>query len=181
MSVLESLFDKRVFIFEFFRSTDSRGDFTKIWTKGLTEFVAREVFISNSRKGVIRGLHYILRPETQRRIVVCLTGKIRDFVVDIRQGSPTFRHYVEMDLNGQENRGVYIDQGFAHGFLALEESRVLYLADVPYNQKYDRGIRWNDPSIGIPWGVKNPILSEKDAMLPLMNTAEINFIYDEPK
>jgi dTDP-4-dehydrorhamnose 3,5-epimerase len=159
---------------------DLRGDFSKLWASGwLDNFSVGEVFLSNSRKGVIRGLHYIMHPSTQKRAVFCVQGKIKDVIVDIRKGSPTYSEYVSVDLQEKDNRGIYIGEGFAHGFLALADSIVVYLASTPYDEKYDRGVIWNDPEIAIDWGIKTPIQSKKDATLPLLKDAENNFVYKD--
>jgi dTDP-4-dehydrorhamnose 3,5-epimerase len=180
LKVIRSFFNGKVQVFEHPGTRDLRGDFAKLWATGwLGNFSMGEVFLSTSRKRVIRGLHYILRPSTQKRAVFCVEGKIKDVNVDIRKGSPTYGKYVFADLQGNDNRGIYIDEGFAHGFLALRGSTVVYLASTPYDAKNDRGIIWNDPEIAIEWGIKNPILSKKDAALPLLKDAENNFVYPD--
>jgi len=167
-------------LFEYPESADLRGEFRKLWmTRWNENFSLGELFLSHSRKDVIRGLHYIIRPATQKRIIFCTEGRIRDVVVDIRKGAPTYGKYVSAILEQKSNRGIYVGEGVAHGFLALEDSTVIYLTDMPYDEKYDRGIRWNDPEIGIRWGVSSPILSRKDANLPLLKDAENNFVYNE--
>ena len=159
---------------------DVRGNFSKLWATGwLDDFSVEEVFLSNSKEGVIRGLHYIMHPSTQKRAVFCVEGKIKDVIIDIRKGSPTYSEYVYANLQGKENHGIYIGEGFAHGFLALRDSTVVYLASTPYDEKYDRGVIWNDPEIAIDWGIKTPILSKKDATLPLLKDAENNFVYND--
>ncbi|MFZ5340649.1 MAG: dTDP-4-dehydrorhamnose 3,5-epimerase family protein [Candidatus Micrarchaeota archaeon] len=182
---------EEVFLYEYFRSKDMRGDFSKPWISGwrfsglsnlsglkpeLKTFSIGEIFFTNSKKNVIRGLHYILHPSTQRKIIVCLKGKITDVVVDLRKKSPTYSKYVSLELSEDNNHALYIGEGFAHGFLTLKDSLLLYLVDKPYNAKLDRGIRWNDPKIGINWGIAKPILSERDETHPFLEEAENTFI-----
>lgn len=182
MEVIESYFDNRIKIFKFFKNEDLRGYFLKPWAYNMLEnFKVEEIFVTFSKKNVIRGLHYILLPSSQKRIVICLKGRILDAVVDIRKGSPTFGKHVLFKLSEFENKGIFIDVGFAHGFLALEDSLLLYLADKKYDPSLDRGIIWNDPTINIPWNVSDPIISERDKNFPLLKDAEINFYYSELK
>lgn len=180
MKVLEKFFDGNVFTFEYFKAGDNRGDFGKIWVREeFPGFEMAETFYSRSKKNVIRGFHYIMRPATQKRVVVCLEGRVRDVVVDIRKDSPTYGKFVSLSLDSQSNTGVFIGKGFAHGFHSLEESILFYLIDGKYSKELDRGIRYDDPQIGVDWGVKKPIVSERDAKHPLLKDAENNFVYGE--
>lgn len=180
MKVIEKFFDGNVYTFEYFKSSDTRGDLGKVWTQeGFPGFSMMETFFSRSKKDVIRGFHYIMKPATQKRIVFCLKGQVRDIVVDIRKGSPTYRKFVSINLDGRSNIGVFIGKGFAHGFHSLEESILFYLIDGKYEEAFDKGIRWNDPDIGVDWKVKNPILSERDAKHPLLKNSENNYIYGD--
>jgi dTDP-4-dehydrorhamnose 3,5-epimerase len=180
LKTIQSFFEGKVQLFEHTGTTDLRGDFAKLWAAGWIEnFSVGEVFLSSSKKGVIRGLHYLMHPATQKRAVFCVQGKIEDVAVDIRKGSPTYSKYIAVNLEGKSNRGIYLGEGFAHGFLAKEDSTVIYLANIPYDEKYDRGIRWNDPEIGIDWAIGDPILSRKDATLPFLKDAENNFVYND--
>ena len=124
---------------------------------------------SRSNPRVLRGLHYQIEP-FQEKLVGCLKGKIQDVAVDIRKDSPTYLQYVSIELSGDNGKLLWIPQGFAHGFCVLgeEEADVFYKVDNLYNPAGDKGIIWNDPKINIDWQVKDPILSEKDAELPLL-------------
>ena len=100
-------FDGKVFAFEYFKAGDIRGDFGKMWTcENFPDFSMAEVFFSKSKENVIRGLHYVLCPAAQKRIVFCLSGKVRDIVVDIRKGSPTYGKYISVPLNAGTNVAV---------------------------------------------------------------------------
>lgn len=125
--------------------------------------------VSKSVRNTLRGLHYqIVNP--QAKLVQCLHGKIMDVAVDIRRGSPTFGHYVAAELSSQNKQLLFIPEGFAHGFLVLsDEAVVSYKCSDYYNAAGERGIKWNDPEIGINWNIENPVLSEKDARLPLLS------------
>lgn len=132
---------------------------------------------SRSKKGVLRGLHYQLEPKAQGKLVRCIKGKIWDVAVDIRKGSPTFGKWVSVELSENNKFMLWIPPGFAHGFVALEDSEIIYKCTAEYDPNFDRGILWNDPLIGIKWPIENPLLSEKDKRLPTLKEAENNFLY----
>ena len=166
---------------------DERGFFMELYKR--TPFLAEgipydfvQVNVSFSRKGVVRGLHYQLRPMEQGKLFVVLKGRVFAAAVDIRKGSPWFGKYAAIELSSEPPRLLWIPPGFAFGFQALEESIVLYLVTKEYSPEHERGIRWNDPDIGIPWPIKDDvILSEKDKKQPLLREAETNFIYNKSK
>jgi dTDP-4-dehydrorhamnose 3,5-epimerase len=149
---------------------DARGRFVKSFhqeffrANGLaTEF--REHLCSNSRRGVLRGLHFQLPPHDQAKLVLCAVGRIMDVAVDLRIGSPTFGKHASIILNAEQANQAYLANGLAHGFYVLSESAtVVYSATTMYAPEYDTGIRWD--SVGIQWPDPNPILSERDALLP---------------
>jgi dTDP-4-dehydrorhamnose 3,5-epimerase len=151
---------------------DDRGHFfesfnSDIWkSHGLTsEFVQDNQ--SFSKKGVIRGLHFQNAPHAQGKLVRVIMGKVLDVAVDLRPESPTFGKYELFELDAENGNMVYIPEGFAHGFAALEDSIFQYKCTGLYNKASEGGLRWNDPSLNIAWGVENPIVSEKDQVLPL--------------
>jgi len=134
---------------------------------------------SHSTQQVLRGLHYQLQPGAQGKLVAVLSGEIFDVAVDIRQGSPSFGHWVGATLSADRFNMLYVPVGFAHGFCVLSErADVLYKVTAEYAADLDRGIRWDDPQIGIAWPIAAPILSEKDAALPLLHDAENNFRFE---
>lgn len=133
---------------------------------------------SMSKRGVLRGLHYQLEPKAQGKLVRCIKGKIWDVAVDIRKGSPNFAKWVALELSEENKFMLWIPPGFAHGFVSLEDSEIIYKCTAEYDPTLDRGIIWNDPQIGITWPTTDPILSEKDAKLPRLNEAENNFKYE---
>jgi dTDP-4-dehydrorhamnose 3,5-epimerase len=122
-----------------------------------------------STKGVLRGLHYQFnRP--QGKLVRVISGSILDVAVDIRKGSPTFGQSEIVHLTAENNKMLYIPEGFAHGYLVTSsESIVVYKCTDIYDPNDQYGIIWNDETIGVDWTYDSPILSEKDLMLPALN------------
>ena len=121
---------------------------------------------SFSTAGVLRGLHFQNPPFAQGKLVRVITGKVIDIAVDIRPGSPTFGKYEKFVLDTTLQNMVYIPEGFAHGFAALEDSVFAYKCTNNYNKASEGGIIWNDPDLNIDWGIENPNVSEKDLELP---------------
>lgn len=129
---------------------------------------------SFSKKGVIRGLHFQKAPYAQGKLVRVITGSVVDIAVDLRKGSPTFGHWEKVILDAERKNMLYIPEGFAHGFAALEETIFIYKCTNYFNKESEAGIIWNDETLGIDWEVENPIVSQKDKELPdykeLLNT-----------
>jgi len=121
---------------------------------------------SYSAKGVLRGLHFQKAPFAQGKLVRVLNGSIIDVVVDLRKDSISFGKHLLIPLDSDKRNMVYVPVGFAHGFVTLTESMVMYKCTNGYDKNSDGGIRWNDPDLGINWGIEHPVLSEKDAALP---------------
>lgn len=155
---------------------DSRGFFLESWNE--REFKEAGLNInfvqdnhSRSVRGVLRGLHF-QNPHPQGKLVRVVRGKIFDVAVDIRKESQTFGKWFGVILSDENMRMLYIPEGFAHGFLVLSEfADVVYKTTEFYYPEYDKGIIWNDETIGIEWpleeiGNQQPILSEKDSRLP---------------
>lgn len=157
---------------------DSRGEFLEVFRKhhfkehGLElEFVQDN--ISTSRKNTIRGLHYQLAPSSQAKLVMVITGEILDVAVDLRENSETFGHHFATSLSAQNRHILLIPTGFAHGFSVLsDEATIYYKCNDYYNKELERGIRWNDPKLGIDWKVSEPVLSDKDKNLPMLDELE---------
>ena len=163
------------------RLRDDRGSFMETYKR--SEFAAHgipHIFVqsncSHSVRGVLRRLHYQKHPQAQGKLVTALAGQIFDVAVDIRKGSPTYGRWVGEVLSAESGRMLYIPEGFAHGFCVLgQEADVLYMVTDEYARKLDRGIVWNDPEIGVQWPITDPVLSPKDAQLPLLKDADNNF------
>lgn len=131
---------------------------------------------SCSKKGVLRGLHYQLPPSPQGKLVRVVQGAAFDVAVDIRQGSPTFGQWVGVELNSQNNRQLWVPEGFAHGFVALtDDTHFLYKTTDVYAKDCERAIVWNDPDIGIEWPLDGmaPNLAAKDAQAPRLKDADL--------
>ncbi len=124
--------------------------------------------LSRSSRGVLRGLH-LQHPLTQGKLVSVLRGRVLDVAVDVRRGSPTFGRHVAVELSDENRRQLWVPRGFAHGFAVLSDSAdFAYKCDNIYSPKDEIVVRWNDPEIGINWGVENPSLSERDSCAPLL-------------
>jgi dTDP-4-dehydrorhamnose 3,5-epimerase len=145
----------------FFESYHQR----KFAALGITEQFVQDNH-SLSALGTLRGLHYQLR-QPQAKLCRVVRGEVLDVAVDIRRGSPDFGRWVGVRLSAENRRQVYLPAGFAHGFVVLSESaEVLYKCDAFYDASDDYGIAWDDPQLGIDWGVTAPILSDKDRRHP---------------
>ncbi len=126
---------------------------------------------SRSKGGVLRGLHFQREPYAQAKLVRVVQGRVLDVAVDIRPGSATFGKYVAVELSAENHRQLFIPKGFAHGYVVLEEDTVFqYKCDEYYHPESEDGIAWNDPEIGIEWGVEESeiILSPKDTNRKLL-------------
>jgi dTDP-4-dehydrorhamnose 3,5-epimerase len=133
---------------------------------------------SKSSKGVIRGLHYQLRPFDQAKLIRVIAGKIMDVALDLRKNSVTYGKWFGVELDSENKKQLFIPKGFAHGFSVLSESAViLYKCDNLYNKECERGISLNDPTLRIDWktDLSRAIISEKDLHHPGFDLAENNF------
>ncbi|WP_237569929.1 dTDP-4-dehydrorhamnose 3,5-epimerase [Mycolicibacterium lacusdiani] len=154
---------------------DSRGRFFEWFTDAAFaemtghRFDLAQANASVSAKGVLRGLHFAELPPSQAKYVTCLRGSVFDVVVDIRVGSPTFGRWDSVLLDDREHRSVYLSEGLAHGFLALQdESTVAYLCSAPYAPGREHTVRATDPAVGIEWPVTDLVLSDRDAAAPTL-------------
>ena len=149
---------------------DPRGMFYEVYSKSRYEQHGIPSFVQDnhsvSKRGVLRGLHYQTNPG-QGKLVRVTRGEVFDVAVDIRKQSPTYGKWWGLSLSETNNLQLYIPIGFAHGFCVLSESaEVLYKCSDYYSPENERGILWSDPDLAIDWPVKEPILSEKDAVYP---------------
>jgi dTDP-4-dehydrorhamnose 3,5-epimerase len=125
--------------------------------------------MARSAQGVLRGLH-LQNPGTQGKLVSVMRGRVLDVAVDVRLGSPNFGRHVAVELSEDNRRQLWIPRGFAHGFLVLSETADFYYkCDDLYSPKDEIVVRWDDPAIGIVWGMENPLLSARDAAAPLLS------------
>ena len=149
---------------------DPRGMFYEVYSKSRYEQYGIPSFVQDnhsvSKNGVLRGLHYQTNPG-QGKLVRVTRGEVFDVAIDIRKQSPTYGKWWGLSLSETNNLQLYIPIGFAHGFCVLSESaEVLYKCSDYYSPENERGILWSDPDLAIDWPVKEPILSEKDAVYP---------------
>jgi dTDP-4-dehydrorhamnose 3,5-epimerase len=135
--------------------------------------------LSRSAYGVLRGLH-LQNPMTQGKLVGVLRGCVLDVAVDVRVGSPSFGHHVAVELNEESRRQLWVPRGFAHGFVVLSETAdFFYKCDEFYSPKDEIVVRWDDPAIGIHWGVENPSLAARDAAAPPLSEVKNLPVYGQ--
>ena len=135
--------------------------------------------LSRSVYGVIRGLH-LQNPSAQGKLVSAIRGRVLDVAVDVRVGSLTFGKHVAFELNEVNRRQLWVPRGFAHGFAVFSDTADLfYKCDAVYNPNDEIAVRWDDPAIGIKWGIDNPLLSPKDAAAPLLSDVKNLPIYGQ--
>jgi len=163
--------------------SDTRGYFFESYNQGVfhsagISFDPVQDNESRSSKGVIRGLHFQLKPYDQAKLIRVVEGKIFDVALDIRMKSLTFGKWFGIELDSETKDQLFIPRGFAHGFSVISEIAVIqYKCDNLYNQQYERGISVNDPELDINWktGSSQTLISEKDSKQPLLKDAENNF------
>jgi dTDP-4-dehydrorhamnose 3,5-epimerase len=157
------------------RREDSRGYFARTFCSrefeehGLSSKVVQCNVAFNHRKGTVRGLHYQAEPASEVKLVRCLRGAIYDVIVDLRPESPTYRQHLGVQLTAENALQLFIPEGFGHGYQTLTpEAELMYLTSEFHAPACERGIRYNDPALGIQWPLPVTILSEKDACWPLL-------------
>ena len=164
---------KGAFVIELDRHGDERGFFARVFCEdefksaGLsTKYVQVNDSLS-AAKGTLRGLHYQLEPHTETKLVRCIKGALYDVIVDIRPNSDTFGHHFKVELSSENRRMLYVPRGFAHGFQTVEDdTEALYFVDAAYAPKAERGLRWDDPALGIAWPMEPTVMSQKDSGWP---------------
>lgn len=152
---------------------DNRGFFMESWNKrkmeeaGLFYDFVQDNHSSSTVKGTLRGIHFQKGEWCQAKLVRCTRGAVLDVAVDLRKHSPTYKQWVGVELSEENKKQLLIPRGFGHGFVTLTDHvEFMYKADNYYAPQADAGIRWNDPTIGVDWGIADPILSEKDKKNP---------------
>jgi dTDP-4-dehydrorhamnose 3,5-epimerase len=157
------------FIIDVDRMADERGFFARSWCED--EFAAHGILMpplqanvsSNPTKGTLRGMHFQLAPYEETKLVRCTRGAIYDVIVDLREESPTYGQWLGVELTADSFRMLFVPARFAHGFLTLRDNTdVSYQVSAKYAPGHERGLRWNDPSIGIQWPTAPVLISEKD-------------------
>ena len=148
--------DNRGYFYESFKDEDFKSQIGR-------NFVIKQTNTSSSSKGSVRGIHYALVPPSQAKLVQCQRGSIKDYVIDIRVGSPTFGKFEEIELNENSASAVFIEEGLAHAFVALENQTVVtYYVTEKYNPEREKGINPFDKTLNVKWPEIELVLSEKD-------------------
>ena len=179
MQVIETAIpDVKVLVPKQFK--DHRGFFSEVYSrKALKDLGIFREFVQDNHslsveKGVLRGLHFQVPPMAQDKLVRVVRGAILDVAVDVRRVSPTFGKHVAVEISAENWRQIFVPVGFAHGFVTLEpNTEVLYKVSAPYSPGHERGVKWNDPALGINWGVGEgqAVLSARDQTHPPLAAA----------
>jgi dTDP-4-dehydrorhamnose 3,5-epimerase len=166
------------------RFGDDRGWFSETWnatamaSAGLELGFVQDNHSMSAAVGTLRGLHYQAPPRAQDKLVRCTAGLIFDVAVDFRRGSPSFGKWVGVELSPENGRQLLVPKGFLHGFVTrAPQTEVQYKCTDVYAPDCDGGVRWDDPEIGIDWGVTAPVLSGKDAVAPLLRDVTSPFVW----
>jgi dTDP-4-dehydrorhamnose 3,5-epimerase len=162
------------FIIELEKHADQRGFFSRTWcnreaeTHGLVAHMVQANMSFNHHKGTLRGMHYQASPHQEVKLVRCVRGAIFDVIVDLRQNSNTYKHWLGVVLNQDSDLMLYVPAGFAHGFQTLVDcTEINYLVSEFYTPAAERGLRWNDPAFAIEWpDVGERTISNKDRSWP---------------
>lgn len=155
--------------------SDDRGFFARSFCQdeftdhGLLPMVAQCNISHNHRAGTLRGMHYQLEPATEAKLVRCISGAIIDQIVDLRPESPTYLQHVSVELSASNRRSLYVPPMFGHGYQTLvDDAEVLYQVSERYTPGQERGLRYNDPTLGLRWPLDVTAISEKDNSWPLL-------------
>jgi dTDP-4-dehydrorhamnose 3,5-epimerase len=160
---------------------DERGFFARTFCA--REFAARGLAADlrqcsvsfNARRGTLRGLHFQAAPHEEDKLVRCTAGAVFDVIVDLRPGSATRHDWFGLELSAANRRALYVPRGFAHGFLSLApDTELLYMISADYVPDAARGVRWNDPAIGIAWPAAPAVISARDAAYPLLGAGAVD-------
>jgi dTDP-4-dehydrorhamnose 3,5-epimerase len=172
------------------RFQDARGWFSEVWNRdtlranGIDIDFVQDNHSCSREAGTVRGLHFQSPPRAQAKLVRCGRGRVFDVAVDIRRGSPTFGKWLGEELSAGNGRQLLIPAGFLHGFVTLEpDSEVLYKCSDTYAPAQDGAVRFDDPDLGIDWGIDpaQAILSDKDRAAPLMRDFLSPFVWEAPR
>ena len=169
---------------------DFRGYYCETYSqRTLTQLGIETVFVQDNhflslKKGTIRGIHFQNEPFSQAKLIRCTRGSMLDIAVDLRRGSPNYKRWESIILSAENRRQLYIPKGFGHCCMSLTDmTEGQYKVDELYYPEYDRAIAWDDPEIGIDYGIKSqiPIVSPKDSIAPKLSESDVNFIYSGGK
>ena len=164
---LKKFEDGRGFFYESFRNEIAKKYFGR-------EFTIKQSNTSVSKKGSVRGIHYALVPPSQAKYVQCQKGSIVDYIIDVRVGSPTFSQFVEVELSATNPQAIFIEEGLAHAFVALEDETVVtYFVSENYNPEREKGINPFDSDLNIKWPDIDLEISEKDKLAITLEEAQV--------
>jgi dTDP-4-dehydrorhamnose 3,5-epimerase len=157
---------------------DERGLFARTWDPavlqehGIDPHVAQCSVSWNVRAGTLRGMHFQLPPHEEGKLVRCTAGAVYDVAVDLRADSPSYRRWVGVELSTENRWALYVPPGCAHGFVTLtDDAEVFYQISAPYHPESARGVRWDDPALGIRWPRQPVVMSERDRSWPDLDLA----------
>jgi dTDP-4-dehydrorhamnose 3,5-epimerase len=152
---------------------DDRGFFARLWCRhefeasGIEMPLAQVNNSSSRQRGTLRGLHYQAEPRGEAKLLRCIRGSVYDVIVDLRPSSPTYMRWFGVELTACNRAMLYVPEGFAHGYLALEDdTEVIYFVSEFYSPEHERGVRHDDPAFGIEWPIPVEIVSDKDRGWP---------------
>jgi dTDP-4-dehydrorhamnose 3,5-epimerase len=158
---------------------DERGLFARVWCEeefarqGLMERPVQANTGFSPRRGTLRGLHYQAAPDLEAKLVRCTQGAVYDVMVDLRPGSPTFGRWHGTELSADNRLSLHVPSLCAHGYLTLtDNAELLYFASAPYVAASARGLRHDDPALGISWPIPVAVVSSRDRSWPLLETTE---------
>ena len=158
------------YIIDIQKLEDERGFFARTWcqrefeTHGLNTQLAQCNLSYNKPKGTLRGMHYQEAPFEEAKLVRCSKGAIYDVIIDLRPQSPTYLEHLAVTLTADQHNMLYVPEGFAHGFLTLEDdTNVFYQMSEFYAPEHARGVRWDDPAFNVKWPIAAQVISERDA------------------
>lgn len=170
---------KEVYVIELEPMEDERGFFARSFCQkefgkhGLNTRIVQCSISYNKKKGTVRGMHYQVAPHQETKLVSCIRGAIYDIIIDLRAESPTYCQWLAVELTAHSllltarYKMLYVPEGFAHGFQTLEDNTVVfYQMSEFYHPECARGVRWDDPLLGIRWALSNPVMSKKDLSYP---------------
>ncbi|MBD3637574.1 MAG: dTDP-4-dehydrorhamnose 3,5-epimerase [Crocinitomicaceae bacterium] len=164
---------KGAFIIELEPMIDDRGSFARAFCAnefkehGLNTVMPQSNLSVSTKKYTLRGMHYQINGAEEAKLIRCQKGAILDTIIDIRKDSETYCQHLQIELTDKNNTMLYVPEGFAHGFITLEDNcEVFYQVSEFYTPNKEKGIRWNDPLFNIQWPTDNPVLSDKDRKHP---------------
>ncbi len=166
---------KGAYVVELEKREDERGFFARAFcvdefaAHGLNTTVKQSNLSGSAQKGTTRGLHYQVSPMGEVKFIRCIKGAVFDVLVDMRPESSTYKQWFGLELSADNQKAIYIPEGFAHGHQTLEDdSQIMYLTSQVYSPEHERGVRWDDPAIHVQWPLTPTVVSDKDQTWPLI-------------